>query len=451
LVYPDGVTAPASVGGFATRSLSALRDGDIAGAQAAADTARALADARSVAERHRDPAGLAELGWAESWLERYSAAEGHLRAGIAAARRGGRDDLLPRMLVALAHVACWTGRLPDAVQLARGARRHGDTDVRCAAAALESIATLWIGGQSSQARSLELARAAVGVAGFDSWWGRVAIASLGQARLFSDDAAGCVRLVLDAGKDTELSGLPVSLRPMWFSLLCAAALRTGDVDGADVWARRADAVRRHIELPGQRAFAAMATGQVLLRHGDAAGAALRLRAAAAGFGQSGMGVLGALALVVGARATAAAGDLVTAAGMLRCAHRAAVACGSQRIVDMAARGMPGPVSARTVGVPRQRLSVRSGSPARPSAVAKDPPDPATTTAPPDDRLRALTAREREIAGIAATGTKTRTIARQLGVSPRTVDVHLSRIYRKLAVSGRSGLVIVVGMDQPGTP
>ena len=63
----------------------------------------------------------------------------------------------------------------------------------------------------------------------------------------------------------------------------------------------------------------------------------------------------------------------------------------------------------------------------------------------------MTERERQIAWIAGTGTKTATIARQLGVSPSTVDVHLSRIYRKLGVPGRAGLIAIVARMDPGQP
>jgi DNA-binding NarL/FixJ family response regulator len=63
------------------------------------------------------------------------------------------------------------------------------------------------------------------------------------------------------------------------------------------------------------------------------------------------------------------------------------------------------------------------------------------TARPDaaDPLAPLTGREREIASLAATGLTSRDIAAELSVSPRTVDTHLSRIYRKLGVTSRAAL------------
>jgi DNA-binding CsgD family transcriptional regulator len=51
----------------------------------------------------------------------------------------------------------------------------------------------------------------------------------------------------------------------------------------------------------------------------------------------------------------------------------------------------------------------------------------------------LTAREREVALLAAGGRSSRTIGDHLGLSTRTVDTHLARVYRKLGISTRSEL------------
>jgi DNA-binding CsgD family transcriptional regulator/tetratricopeptide (TPR) repeat protein len=51
----------------------------------------------------------------------------------------------------------------------------------------------------------------------------------------------------------------------------------------------------------------------------------------------------------------------------------------------------------------------------------------------------LTAREREVALLAARGRTSRAIGEHLGLSTRTVDTHLARVYRKLGISGRPEL------------
>ena len=54
----------------------------------------------------------------------------------------------------------------------------------------------------------------------------------------------------------------------------------------------------------------------------------------------------------------------------------------------------------------------------------------------------LTRREREIAGLAAAGRTSPEIGRALGISARTVDNHLGRVYSKLGVHGRESLASV---------
>ena len=59
------------------------------------------------------------------------------------------------------------------------------------------------------------------------------------------------------------------------------------------------------------------------------------------------------------------------------------------------------------------------------------------------RPAGLTGRELEIARLAATGLSDRDIAEQLTISPRTVGNHLTSVYSKLAISGRTELAEVL--------
>jgi DNA-binding CsgD family transcriptional regulator len=58
----------------------------------------------------------------------------------------------------------------------------------------------------------------------------------------------------------------------------------------------------------------------------------------------------------------------------------------------------------------------------------------------------LTAREREVALLAAAGRSSRDIADKLYLSARTVETHLARVYRKLGISTRSELAAALGND-----
>ena len=57
----------------------------------------------------------------------------------------------------------------------------------------------------------------------------------------------------------------------------------------------------------------------------------------------------------------------------------------------------------------------------------------------------LTAREREVALLAAGGISSREVGRRLHLSTRTVDTHLARVYRKLGITGRAELAPALGM------
>lgn len=58
----------------------------------------------------------------------------------------------------------------------------------------------------------------------------------------------------------------------------------------------------------------------------------------------------------------------------------------------------------------------------------------------DDPLSALTDREREIALALNEGLANKEIARQLDISPRTVEVHRARVFEKVGVRNVAGLV-----------
>jgi DNA-binding CsgD family transcriptional regulator len=63
----------------------------------------------------------------------------------------------------------------------------------------------------------------------------------------------------------------------------------------------------------------------------------------------------------------------------------------------------------------------------------------TTTTRPDTRATALTAQERQIATLAATGLTNKQIAQRLFLSHRTVGAHLHRIFPKLGITSRAAL------------
>jgi DNA-binding NarL/FixJ family response regulator len=58
-------------------------------------------------------------------------------------------------------------------------------------------------------------------------------------------------------------------------------------------------------------------------------------------------------------------------------------------------------------------------------------------------VESLTPSERRIAAVAARGTSNREIAQELFVSVKTVETHLSAVYRKLDIPGRAELAVAL--------
>jgi DNA-binding NarL/FixJ family response regulator len=79
---------------------------------------------------------------------------------------------------------------------------------------------------------------------------------------------------------------------------------------------------------------------------------------------------------------------------------------------------------------------------------------------PDESMAPLTAREREVVQRVSRGMSNKAIARELGISPRTVEGHLNHVFEKVGASSRTELVhysLANSMfarsprDEPGSP
>jgi ATP/maltotriose-dependent transcriptional regulator MalT len=362
---------------------TALHAGDPAPADEGAAAFAALTDAQAVV---RLP-GLWMLARANRALGRFGVGLEHLERGERLARASGRPAVL---LVLRAEAA---GLL---VELGR---------VEAALAAAEE--------------ATELARL-LGSPPMHVW----AHSALSAARLAAGDATGALGAADEAAQDGQRPDFQASGQPGWArgnALVAsghaaegAEAIRTA-VGGEGfpalppserpaAYADLVEAGQAPAPPPAEnavgRALIARAEAQALLGAGDAAGAAKRASEAHV----TNAPLAAARARLVEGQALAALGDRAAARAALTDAAAALERAGAERWRRVAAREL------RALG----RRAPRS----------------------PSQGDGGLTAREREIAELAAAGRTNREIAEELVLSVKTVEAHLRNIFGKLGVRRR---------------
>jgi len=229
---------------------------------------------------------------------------------------------------------------------------------------------------------------------------------LGHAARASGDPHRAMEAVLHAGGGSDLRGIQPSIRPAQLETLVNAAVATGRLERAERWVAQAVEEAERLGLRGQRAAALQARATIAEHRGDQSAAASLCDEAVRMHAQSGAALCEAYALLRAIPLAKGAGHDARAAAMWHRAHRIATAGGAHLILDLAEMLRPGVVD------DRPRL-------------------------PPE--LAALTTREHEIAEMVAEGLSNQSIATKLHLSHRTVETHLSTIYRKTSLPSRAAL------------
>jgi DNA-binding NarL/FixJ family response regulator len=218
---------------------------------------------------------------------------------------------------------------------------------------------------------------------------------LAETRFAAGDPEGCLALVTTAGGPALPRADPWS-RIGWYELLTRAALAAGRHDAAGQWADRAQQGAARLGLPGRTGLALLARAHVAAVREPARALELALEAQDA-LAAAGMTVDAARAQLAAARARAASGDTEAASRQLQQAEAVLEGLGAHHLASPGGKGAaaPGP------GI--------------------------------------LTRREYQVAQLVAEGLTNRRIARQLHVTDKTVEKHLSNIFAKLAISSRAAL------------
>ncbi|MEV6596337.1 AAA family ATPase [Actinoplanes sp. NPDC051346] len=390
---------------------------DVPDPAAGLDEAAALLDALPDGELARNLEAMLWLGWAEAAADRLTAAGRHLDRGLRLARAGGQTHVIATLNAVHGMVHAHLGDLADATACfedgLESAELTDSDELRAVALTFGCWVTTWRGDLEEAVRLGKLALAADDRTVGMTWRSGQAAAMLGQAMLHSGDPHACVELLLTTGGGVDLPDVEALNRPIVYQLLTEAEVQRGQFAAAALWAGHAEAAAAALGLPVRNGIARLARVIATLPVDPAAAAPLAVAAAAA-FTGVGVAVEAGRAHLFAAVAFAADGESVPAREHLEAARTLFVRCDAQLFLPQVARE-------------ERRMNAR-----RPRAGA----------APAAGSLAercGLTEREVEVATLVSAGMTNRAVGRHLHLSPKTVEVHLSRVYAKLAVSGRTAL------------
>ncbi len=320
---------------------------------------------------------------------------------------------LPRLLTALALAHLDLGAVATAAERAEeaveAAANLPGTELRTMSLVAQCRALSHQGATAAAvAAGVAATRAAEPSRGL--WWS-LAWLALGEARLLHGDPQGALAAVAEVTGDAGLDRVVPAARAQVAEVLVRAELALGRLDQARGWADRIAALG-----PRFAGFAALAGAQVLSTT-DPAAAAQQAALAETVFGKEGRRLLAGRARLVAAAVLVAAGKRVKASAELFRAEQLLRECGATGLVEEAMAGQ------------RKLARASQGTPE------------------PGAGLDALTARERQVASLVTGGHTNRQIAHRLGVSDKTVEAHLARVFAKLGVASRAAVASVVARSR----
>jgi DNA-binding NarL/FixJ family response regulator len=389
-------------------------------AEPARAEAAALVDSLSDDELARHLEAATRLSGSELYLDRYVEGERHATRALAVARATGQGELLLVLVQTLGGLRRMCGKLVESAELLDGgieaARLLGNTHALVWSLSSRSTGALHMGDVDL---AYATAQEAVDLSatldeGFHS---AEAAVDLAAALFEKGQPEPAVDLLLGSAGGEELVLIAGSPRTRCLELLTRCMLSLDRVPEAKRAAASAEAWASAVQLPLARAWADRAAARVALHTGDAAGAAERALAAAAGADAVGAPVEAARSRTIAGRALAAAGDVERASAELQRSAAAFEAAGALRYRDEAEREL------RKLG----RHIHRRSRPGRPDATG----------------LESLTERELEIAHLVVDRKTNPQIASELFLSQKTVETHLRNIFRKVGVSSRVELARAV--------
>jgi DNA-binding NarL/FixJ family response regulator/tetratricopeptide (TPR) repeat protein len=357
----------------------------------------------------------------EIFFDYYADALRHLDRALRLARSTGQVMILPYLLADRVLALRSTGRLVDASPCAEDAvdmaLLTGSNEQRVIALAMRCWISTWTGDLDVALRAGNDA-----VERYDRnitpWTAALAFRMLGEARLAADDPEGCLALTETIG-GADLPRADPWSRVGWYELLTRAELAAGRVEAAAAWAKRGSAAAARLRLRGRSGLALLARAHAQAAQAPAEAFDLALAAQRA-LTTAGMVLDAERARLIVGRALAARGKPDLAVAELRRAQAAFETRGARPLARLAA-------------TERRRLAAYAAR----SRVGTS-----------GTGLGILTDREKQVAYLVAEGQTNRQIARQLQVTEKTVEMHLSKIFAKLEVSSRAAVASAVAASKP---
>lgn len=363
---------------------------------------------------------VARTGWALNLSGRHRDAERLLTRGLDTARRVGRVSALPPLLLGRGYGRAALGDLAAALHDAREAEETALTigDHGCAgwARLLRAWIALWCDGPGDAA---DLACRVLREHPAPGALGTAAAGVAGWARLASGRPEECLELVLPAARDTNRL-LPAAVRVAWWSAAAVAAAELG----RDATARHYSAMAAAAAAAGRRAGPRAEALCAQARQVPDATAVVLLSAAVELSADAGLLVLECRARLALAQRLTALCRLEDAAAQAGLAKEGAARAGARWL--------------RQVAIDTQRR-IGACRPRRASAA------PSARLVPGGGML---SAREEQIVGMVCQGMSNRDMATALFVSVKTVESHLTRIFRKTGARSRVSLVAAFAAGQP---
>ena len=406
--------------GLVAAFTACYRGGHAADGPAALDRAAVLVDTMPDARLARSLDLLSMLAWAEHLYERDRAALRHFDRALELARSCGHEPLRPYLLAG----RCWAsgrqGQLShaqrDGADAERGARALGVGPLATLARFLRASVVAWQEGPAA-ARSLAESAALETTPRHRDWFAEVALRMAARLRHESHDRVDTSAALLRGCGDTELSWVEACSRPYWATVLADIALSNGRAEEATWWVDRADRFAAGLPFRGQAAYATAARARIAMDAGSPDAPAL-VSSALETFADLGWLLAEGSTRLMQSRLFSAAHKWRAAEAELAEVRRIAETTGSRRLHMAAVR--------------EQRRVIGYAGRSAPTAT-----------------LDRLTRREQEIVRLVAEGVSNAEVAERLFVTVKTVEAHLTRIFRKVGVSSRAALVAAKAVNAIG--